>query len=119
MRGFWGSVPAGAVCSGMTVLKGRQAPHAAARSKELLRALAASQQGSEAEVLVDFFVRHAQQGCTPGRAPQLGNLWHPTANIRSVGGLPHSGEWARTAQYTSQPPSVATSDQFTRRASAD
>src|SRR5262249_56302162 len=55
-HGFWGSVAAGAVFSGMRVLKGRQPPHAAARSHEILHELAASQQGTEAEVLVDFFV---------------------------------------------------------------
>jgi hypothetical protein len=77
-HGFWGSVAEGAVFPGMKVLKGRQAPHAAARSREILRQMAASQQGTEAEVMVDFFVHLTQQGCTPRGAAQLGNLWHPS-----------------------------------------
>jgi hypothetical protein len=62
----------------MKVLTGRQAPHAAARSREILREMEASQQGTEAEVLVDFFVRLTQQGCTPSGAAQLSNIWHPS-----------------------------------------
>lgn len=77
-HGFWGCVARGAVFSGMQVLQGRQAPHAAARSREIQREMAASQEGTEAEVLVDFFVRLTQQGYTPSGAAQLGNIWHPS-----------------------------------------
>ncbi|MEU5880673.1 hypothetical protein [Spirillospora sp. NPDC047279] len=37
-RGFWGSVAAGAMFTNMTVLEGRRRPHAAERSKEILKA---------------------------------------------------------------------------------
>lgn len=49
-RGFWGSVAQGAVFGSMTHVSGRRKPHAARRSKEVLRA---NRDGiSEAEILV-------------------------------------------------------------------
>ncbi len=38
IRGFWGSVAAGALFTNMVVLSGRQRPHAAERSKRILKA---------------------------------------------------------------------------------
>ena len=40
-RGFWGSVAAGAMFGGMKVLAGRRPPHAAERSRRVIRANAA------------------------------------------------------------------------------
>jgi hypothetical protein len=37
-RGFWGSVAAGALFTNMAVVSGRQKPHAAERSKQILKA---------------------------------------------------------------------------------
>ena len=48
--GFWGRVARGAIYPGMKVLSGRQPPHAAERSRLVIRE--APQQGVEAEVLV-------------------------------------------------------------------
>src|SRR5688572_1408322 len=59
-QGFWGRVAAGAVFPGMTVVGGRQPPHAAARSQAAIRA--AGQQGTEAEVLVGVLVDITRQG---------------------------------------------------------
>jgi hypothetical protein len=77
-HGFWGSVAAGAVFSGVKVLKGRQAPHAAARSREKLHEITTSQEGTEAEVLVDFFVHLTQQGCPPRWEAKLRDMWRPS-----------------------------------------
>jgi hypothetical protein len=77
-HGFWGSIAAGAVFPGMKVLAGRQAPHAAARSREVLHEITNSQEGTESEVLVDFFVHLTQLGCPPGWEAQLRDMWHPS-----------------------------------------
>src|SRR5947209_2919285 len=50
-RGFWGCIAAGALFPGITILSGRQSPHAAARSQAIIRE--AGQHGTEAEVLLD------------------------------------------------------------------
>lgn len=47
-RGFWGSVAAGALFPNMAVVSGRQKPHAAERSKHILKAHAADIGMSEA-----------------------------------------------------------------------
>ena len=52
-RGFWGTVADGAKVSSMTVIKGRQRPHADARSKSLIKSNQAYL--NEAEVFVGVF----------------------------------------------------------------
>jgi hypothetical protein len=59
-QGFWGSVAAGALFPGMTVVSGRQPPHAADRSRSIIRAM--GQLGTEAEVLVGVLVKIAHAG---------------------------------------------------------
>jgi hypothetical protein len=49
-HGFWGCVAAGAMFPGIQVMSGRRPPHAASRSKSVIRE--AGQHGTEAEVLV-------------------------------------------------------------------
>lgn len=54
-KGFWGTVADGAIFPNMTVIEGRQPPHARTRSKELIKA-----NGSylnQAEVFVGVFQR--------------------------------------------------------------
>jgi hypothetical protein len=62
-RGFWGCVAAGVIFPGMTVVSGRQPPHAAARSQAIRRE--AGQHGTEAEVLVGIFVGIVQERLDP------------------------------------------------------
>jgi hypothetical protein len=62
-QGFWGCVAAGAVFPGMTVVSGRQPPHAAARSQAIMREM--GQHGTEAEVLVGILVGIVQDGLDP------------------------------------------------------
>ncbi len=52
-RGFWGTVAGGAKLSSMTVIKGRQRPHADARSKSLINSNRSYL--TEAEVFVGVF----------------------------------------------------------------
>ena len=52
-RGFWGTVAAGGVFASMIHLEGRRAPHAEARSRELLKANRG--EIGEAEMLVSLF----------------------------------------------------------------
>ncbi len=53
-QGFWGCVAQGALFPGMTVVSGRQPPHAAARSQAIIRE--AGQQATHAEVLVGILL---------------------------------------------------------------
>ncbi len=53
MKGFWGTVALGALFPSMTVIEGRQPPHANTRSKALMKNNRASL--SEAEVFVGAF----------------------------------------------------------------
>jgi hypothetical protein len=62
-RGFWGSVADGAIFSNLRVVAGRQPPHAAARSRAILREI--GQLGTEAEVLVGIFVGIARERLDP------------------------------------------------------
>jgi hypothetical protein len=55
-RGFWGCVAAGAMFDGLKVLSGRQPPHAAERSKAIIRE-AGRDHGPEAEVMVGHMLR--------------------------------------------------------------
>jgi hypothetical protein len=64
--GFWGSVAAGALFGGMKILAGRQRPHAAQRSRDVL---AAHRQGiGVSELLVDAGLR-AVKGMNLDDAP--------------------------------------------------
>ena len=58
-HGFWGRVAEGAIFSGMTVLEGRQPPHAATKSHSIIKGL--GQYGTEAEVLVGMVMEIARQ----------------------------------------------------------
>ncbi len=53
-RGFWGRIADGALFPGLTVVSGRQPPHAAERSRTILREV--EPQGTHAEVLVGIFL---------------------------------------------------------------
>lgn len=57
--GFWGRIASGARYPGMSVLEGRQRPHATARSRTLIRG--ARQNGTESEVLVGLLTEMARQ----------------------------------------------------------
>ena len=50
-RGFWGSVAAGAVFSGMNMVVGKKPPHAEARSKAILHEIAKTGSGTDAECI--------------------------------------------------------------------
>jgi hypothetical protein len=58
-HGFWGRVAAGAIFPGMTVLEGRQPPHAAIKSHAAIQGF--GQYGTEAEVLVGMLLEIARQ----------------------------------------------------------
>jgi hypothetical protein len=62
-RGFWGCVAGGAVFRGMIIVSGRLPPHAAARSRAIIKEM--GQDGTEAEVLVGILVGIAQEGIDP------------------------------------------------------
>ena len=84
-RGFWGCVAAGALFPGMTVVSGRQAPHAAARSRAILRE--AGQQGTEAEVLVAVLsaIHHERQEDDPAAVrAALAGAWRPSQPSRDL-----------------------------------
>lgn len=59
-RGFWGSIVAGAVMSGMTFIAGRQKPKGKERASAVLKANKIAL--SEAEVRVDIFEQGISQG---------------------------------------------------------
>jgi len=77
-RGFWGRIAWGAVYPGMTVLSGRQPPHAAERSRAVIRE--AEQQGVEAEVLVGLLLKVMHSGLEsnwPAVRAMLNEEWRP------------------------------------------
>lgn len=77
-RGFWGCVAAGALFPGMKVVSGRQPPHAADRSRAIIRG--AGQHGTEAEVLVGSLLRVMRAGLEthwPAAGALLGREWRP------------------------------------------
>jgi hypothetical protein len=78
-QGFWGCVAAGAMFAGMKVLAGRLPPHAADRSRAVIRE--AGQQGTEAEVLVGVLLRIMHAGADedwPAARALLGREWQPS-----------------------------------------
>ena len=68
MRGFWGTVAAGAVFDSMAVIAGRRRPHADERSKAVIRANGPFI--NQAEVVVASFVRVIERGLD--RDPRAG-----------------------------------------------
>src|SRR5581483_9662717 len=83
-QGFWGCVAAGALFPGMKVTDGRQPPHAAERSKRVLRE--AGQRGTEAEVLVGALCEIALAGTDENwlaARARLATEWTPTRRARA------------------------------------
>jgi len=77
-RGFWGCVAQGAPFPGITVASGRQPPHAAARSQEIIRE--AGQQGTHAEVLVGILLgvlHDGLEGSEPAAQARVSAAWQP------------------------------------------
>jgi hypothetical protein len=83
-RGFWGSVAAGAVFKTMHYTGGRRRPHAAERSRTLLKQNAARL--SEAEVLVRLFNDAIEQGHAENSPvllrERLAQRWSPPGKPR-------------------------------------
>lgn len=91
--GFWGCVAAGALFPGIRVISGRQPPHAAERSRALIRE--AGQRGTEAEVWVGVLlgiVHDELDESGPVARERLAKLWTPPRPSRG----PLSVEEARS-----------------------
>lgn len=87
-RGFWGRVASGAMFGGMRVVSGRLPPHAAARSKSVIKE--EEQQLIEAEVLVGLLLDISHQKLEDNWATvelQLSAAWKPRKPSR--GSLSH------------------------------
>lgn len=67
-NGFWGSVAAGGVFDSMTLVSGRRKPHAAERSREILKANRGEM--IETEILVGLFNQALEEGLGTG-SPEL------------------------------------------------
>jgi hypothetical protein len=83
-QGFWGCVAAGALFPGIKVVCGRQPPHAADRSRAIIRE--AGQYGTEAEVLVGSLLRVMHAGLEahwPAAGALLAREWRPSKPSRS------------------------------------
>jgi hypothetical protein len=77
-RGFWGAVAVGALFPSVKVISGRQPPHAAERSRAILREV--QQYGPEAEVLGEVMLRLMQSGLEDNDAAvraALAKLYQP------------------------------------------
>ena len=84
-RGFWGAVAAGAVFEGMEVVSGRTPPHAAARSKALIKA--EYRQLATAELYVSVFQAIAREGRERDWAyvnACLDDVWRPFRGPRKA-----------------------------------
>lgn len=82
-RGFWGLLAAGVIFPNMSVASGRVRPHAAERSRSLLKE--AGQQPIEAEVLVSVLLGIAEEGVDedwPEVSARLNNAWRPRRSQR-------------------------------------
>jgi hypothetical protein len=82
-RGFWGCVAAGALFPGMKPVSGRQPPHAAERSRAIIRE--ARQYGTEAEVLVGVLLRVMHERLEnngPAARALLDREWRPSKPSR-------------------------------------
>src|SRR5690606_30145241 len=78
-RGFWGSVAAGAVFHGMTVLSGRRRPHASERSDAIIRANGDTI--NQAEMLVGALLTVMEDGLDrdPDAALSVLRRWQSTS----------------------------------------
>lgn len=75
-RGFWGRIADGAVLPGITVVSGRQPPHAAERSRVILRE--AGPQGTHAEVLVGVLLANLHDnGAAAAAVARVAAAWAP------------------------------------------
>ena len=76
--GFWGLLAAGALYPGVSVVLGRSRPHAAERSRAVLKK--AGQHPTEAEVLVAIMLGIAEEGIDEDRSAvssRLNGAWQP------------------------------------------
>jgi len=81
--GFWGLLAAGAIHPGVRVASGRSRPHAAERSRAVLKE--AGQHPTEAEVLVSVMLGIAEEGVDedwPEVSSRLNNAWQPRRSQR-------------------------------------
>lgn len=77
-RGFWGCVAAGAVFDNIRVVSGRRRPHAAERSKEMIKAARTQLATSELYALVLLGVaREGKEADWPGVVARLDEVWRP------------------------------------------
>lgn len=77
-RGFWGCVAAGAVFDNIEVVSGRQRPHAAVRSKEMIKAARTQLATSELYALVLLGVAHERREADwPLVVARLDEVWRP------------------------------------------
>lgn len=77
-RGFWGSVADGVLFEGMSIVDGRQGPHAATHSKELRKSN--RENVIEAEVLVGSFIELIEKAIAPNSVAaqaRLAQRWMP------------------------------------------
>jgi hypothetical protein len=84
-RGFWGAVAAGAVFKGMQVVSGRRPPHAAARSKAIIKA--EDHQLAAAELYVSVIqsvARERKEGDWAGVNARLDEVWRPFRKPRKA-----------------------------------
>jgi hypothetical protein len=78
-RGFWGCVAAGALFDSIKVISGRQPPHAAERSRAIIRE-ARRDHGPEAEEMVSHMVRIMDAGLDsnwPAAQAVLARMYQP------------------------------------------
>ena len=83
--GLWGLLAAGALPPNLSVVSGRVGPRAAERSRSLLKEAGRLQHDTEAEVLVAFVRRVAEEGIEgdwPKVCARLGGVWHPRRSQR-------------------------------------
>jgi hypothetical protein len=77
-RGFWGCVAAGAVFDNMQVISGRRPPHAAERSKAVVKAAGRQLTASEIYVVVMLGItREGKEGDWAGACASLDEVWRP------------------------------------------
>ncbi|HEX6747992.1 MAG TPA: hypothetical protein VF092_11930 [Longimicrobium sp.] len=108
-RGFWGSVADGAVFESMTYLGGRRKPHAAERSREVLRANRDSL--GEAELLVRIFNDALERGHGPDSSElraRIEGRWtasgHPPRTFTDDEVAAACGAWERMLERWNQLP---------------
>jgi hypothetical protein len=85
-KGFWGSVAGGAKFPGMSVVSGRQRPHAEARSAALCKANA--RRVTEVEVVISVLLQLMREGTAPTSrraASLLAERWQPKKESEIAG----------------------------------